>query len=323
MTHKLPLYPLLLQPTLHVKVWGGRRLQTVLHKPLPGDDPYGEAWEMHDTARVVNGALAGLTISELLPEYGAELAGAAHNPGEGMPLLAKLIDASDWLSVQVHPDDEQARQLEREPRGKTEAWYILSAEPGAQLVIGVQPGTTRAEMARAIANHALEPLLVYADVTAGDVLFIPAGTIHALGPGVLVYEIQQSSDRTYRLYDWGRMGLDGRPRPLHIDKGVSVSNVEALPEIRHTAGDKSAQIELVSSPYFTLTLHQLGALADGTLELDTGGQAFHILTCIEGAAQVSGAGERFELAAGATALIPACVGAYSLSGQGRVLQSHI
>lgn len=317
----MPLYPLLLQPALHTRVWGGRRLETVFHKPLPTPQPYGESWEMHDTAAVANGPLAGRAVADVLVEYGHDLVGPGHDPAAGMPLLAKILDAADWLSIQVHPNDDQARQLEGEPRGKTEAWYILAAEPGARLVIGVQPGTSREAMADAIRNNALDGLLVYADVAVGDVLYIPAGTIHALGPGLLIYEIQQSSDLTYRLYDWGRLGLDGQPRPLHVDKGVAVANLDSLPEIRHTADDSRPVVEIVHGPFFTTWLHQLNPRNGPRITLDTENRCFHILTCIEGVATIAAADTSLELPAGQTALIPANQGAYSLSGMARVLRS--
>jgi mannose-6-phosphate isomerase len=315
------LYPFLLQPALHVKVWGGRRLETALHKPLPTDEPYGESWEMHDTAAVANGPLAGRTLGDLLKEYGAGMVGPNNDPAEGLPLLVKILDASDWLSVQVHPNDDQARALEGDPRGKTEAWYVLAADPGAKLVIAVQPGTSRDAMADAIRANTLESVLVYAEVVPGDVLFIPAGTVHALGPGLLIYEIQQSSDTTYRLYDWGRMGLDGKPRPLHIDKGVQVSSVDLLPTIKHTAGNTLPIVDIVHCPYFTTLLHQLNPRNGPRITLDTEATCFHALTCIEGLATVEAGNMQVEMAAGQTVFVPASVGEYILSGTARVLRS--
>ena len=250
------LYPLKLKPALHVKVWGGRRLADIMGKRLPTAEPFGESWELHDSAEVANGPLRGASLSELARDYGAYLLGAGNDPAAGFPLLAKLIDASDWLSIQVHPNDEQAGELEREPRGKTEAWVILHAEPGARLVIGLQPGTTREQMAKAIERNQLEALLVYAAVSTGDVLYIPANTIHALGPGLLIYEIQQSSDVTYRLYDWGRLGLDGQPRDLHIDKGVQVAELGSLPRVRQPDSEL-----LVDGEYFRTWRHELAGKA--------------------------------------------------------------
>jgi mannose-6-phosphate isomerase len=314
-------YPLRMQPTYHVKVWGGRKLETVLGKTLPSDETYGEAWELHDSAAVANGPLAGRTMGDLLAEYGADVIGTVSDPAEGLPLLAKLIDAADWLSIQLHPDDAQAQALEGQPRGKTEAWYILAAEPGSRLVIGVQPGTMPDQMAAAIRSNTLEDLLVVADVVPGDVLFVQAGTIHAIGAGILLYEIQQSSDTTYRLYDWGRLGLDGQPRPLHIEKGTQVANLESLPQIIHT-GDQTGQVvEIVSAAYFVTRLYQLNARNGDSVLLDTGGDRFHVLTCIEGTAAAAVDGETVDFTTGQTVLIPAAVGGYTLSGPGRVLWS--
>jgi mannose-6-phosphate isomerase len=311
------LYPLLLEPALHVKVWGGRKLETLMHKDLATDEPYGESWELHDTAKVANGDFAGRTIAELVQEHGKALIGAQNNPAEGFPLLVKFLDAADWLSVQVHPNNEYAAQLENEPRGKTEAWYVLHADEGAQLVIGVQPLSSREAVAEAINSSTLEKMLVYADVEADDVLYIRAGTIHALGPGLLIYEIQQSSDLTYRLYDWGRMGLDGKPRPLHIEKSLTVSNTESLPQITH-ADQTGKMVTVIQGEYFVTLRHDLH---NDSVHLNTNGEVFHALTCIEGRVQVEADDMAVPFAVGQSVLIPASLGAYTLSGNGRVLNS--
>jgi mannose-6-phosphate isomerase len=308
------LYPLLLNPSLHVKVWGGRKLATEMRKALKEDAPYGEAWELHDTSVVANGALAGKTLGDLIADYGAEILGIGYDPNEGLPLLIKLLDASDWLSVQVHPNDAQARELEGEPRGKTEAWIILAAEHDAQLVIGVKSGSSREAMAEAILDGSLEKMLVYARVQAGDVLYMPANTIHAIGPGILLYEVQQSSDVTYRLYDWNRMGLDGKPREMHIEKGVKVSNVDALPTVNHPTGEL-----MVDGDYFQTKRHSLNG---DTLHLNSAGQ-FQALTCIDGIVNILHPIEDLMLIKGQTAFIAASLGDYTLSGEGLVLRSYM
>jgi mannose-6-phosphate isomerase len=302
----------LLQPALHVKVWGGRKLNSLMHKALPTDEPYGESWELHDTARVANGAYAGQTIADLVQTHGAALIGARNNPSEGFPLLVKILDAAEWLSVQVHPNNAFAAELEGDPRGKTEAWYVLNADEGAQLVIGVQPGSASQVVADAINTNTLEKLLVYAEVEADDVLYIRAGTIHALGPGLLIYEIQQSSDVTYRLYDWGRMGLDGKPRPLHIEKSLMVANTEALPKITH-ADESGTSVTVIQGEYFVTLRHDLHGQR---ITLDTHGEVFHALTCIEGAAEVSAGETVVAFSAGQSVLIPAALGMYTLGGSG-------
>lgn len=306
------LYPLKLRPALRVKVWGGRRLEQLMRKRLPTAEPYGESWELHDSATVENGPLRGASLGELARRFGAELLGCGQDPDAGVPLLAKLIDAADWLSIQAHPNDEQALALEGEPRGKTEAWVVLHADEGARLVIGLQPGTTRDQMAEAIGRNQLEALLIFAEVATGDVLQIPANTVHALGPGLLIYEIQQASDTTYRLYDWGRAGLDGRPRALHIDKGLQVANLEALPLVEQPDTDL-----LVENEYFRLWRHELER---GAMDISTYGR-FQSLTCIAGEARVSTPSGEIALRLGESGLIPACISAFAIGGKGVTLRA--
>lgn len=309
----IALYPLKLEPSMHVKVWGGSRLKTHLNKPQPTDAPYGEAWELHDTSIVANGSLAGKSLRELTTACGAALIGSGTDPRDGFPLLAKFIDADQWLSIQVHPNDEQALDLEGEPRGKTEAWIIVHAEEGSRLVIGVQPGSSREDVAAAISENRLENHMRYAGVREGDVLYIPANTVHALGPGLLIYEIQQSSDTTYRLYDWGRLGLDGKPRELHIDKGLGVANFDHAPDI----GRPESEL-IVDGEHFMTWRHEL---KNDSRNLETGG-VFQALTCLEGEIRAAAADHApIALSKGETGLIPACIEGFALSGVGAVLRS--
>jgi mannose-6-phosphate isomerase len=311
------LYPMLMQPALHTRVWGGHRLETVMGKTLPTDEPYGESWEMHDSCVVANGGYNGKTVGETLAIMGEALVGAGQPVDQGMPLLAKILDADDWLSVQVHPNDAQAAELEGDPRGKTEAWIVLDADADARLVIGVQPGTSRETLAQAIRSNTLEDLLVYREAHPGDVLEVAANTVHAIGPGLLIYEIQQSSDITYRLYDWGRTGLDGQPRALQIDKGLQVAETESLPTMHHV--DPSADgVDLVRGAYFVTTQHQLHET--GTT-LETGGR-FQIVTCVNGEGTVRAGGGTVAFRRGQTLLIPAAVPSLTLRGAGTVLASH-
>lgn len=315
-----PLYPLLLNPALKVKVWGGRKLADYMQKSLPTDEPYGESWELHDSATVANGALAGRTLGDLLADYGTDLVGIHNDPAHGFPLLVKLLDASKWLSIQVHPNDAQAAELEGEPRGKTEAWVVLHAEPDSQLVIGITPETTRDSMAEAIRTGTLEEHVVYANVKTGDVLFIEANTVHAIGPGLLIYEIQQSSDTTYRLYDWNRVGLDGNLRELHIDKGVQVSNLETLPTVTRPMTEYAPVLTLVDCPYFKTNWHHLNANDGAVTWLNTYNK-FHALTCVRGEAWVKVNDTITTFSIGQTVIMPASIGAYALGGEGDVLQS--
>lgn len=307
------LYPLLLKPTLHIKVWGGRKLHTLFNKALPDDAPYGESWELHDSSVVANGKFTGQTLADLLAQFGTQLIGEQFDPSDGLPLLIKLLDATQWLSVQVHPNDEQARELEDDPRGKTEAWVMLNTDADAQLVIGIASGTTADSMTQAIHNGTLEDLLVYKAVQAGDVLYLPANTVHAIGPGILLYEVQQSSDVTYRLYDWNRMGLDGTPRDLHIEKGVQVSNLTTLPKVTHAEDGM-----IVSGDYFQTVRH---TLADTEITLTTNG-VFHAITCTAGQITITHSSGNISLSVGHTAMIPAMLDDCLISGRGVILQSY-
>lgn len=311
-----PLYPLLLAPSLHVLVWGGRKLQTRLGIPLPTTEPYGEAWTLHDSATIANGSLAGRTVGELVAEYGTDLIGTGNPPADGMPLLIKFLDANDWLSVQVHPNDVQAKELEGQPRGKTEAWVVIDTEPGAKLINGVLPGTTKEALADAIRDEHVRDLLSFVEVHPGDALFQRAGTIHALGPGILIYEVQQSSNTTYRLYDWGRMGLDGKPRLLHIDKGTAVSDMSLRSAVTKTPDAPSATV-FDSSFFMTIRHHLTGE----KIEVATEGR-FHAITVIDGAVTIHSASGSVDVALGQTALIPAVIDQFSLSGTGIALRSY-
>lgn len=306
------IYPMKLNAVLHTRIWGGRNLHSRFGKSLPDDAPYGESWELHDSCLIANGIHAGKMLGQVVRELGAEMIGQHFNPAEGMPLLIKILDANEWLSVQVHPNDEQAKQLEGDPRGKTEAWIVLHAEPQARLVVGVRTGTTRDGMKEAIHAGMLESLLVYAEVRAGDVFYMPANTIHALGPGIQIYEVQQSSDVTYRLYDWNRLGLDGKPRALHIEKGVQVANIESVPHISHPIGE-----QMVNTPYFTTVRHVLR----GAPEWIEAGGHLQGVTCVEGVVTLQSAGETLTLTAAETAFIPAALPDFTLSGEGVVLRS--
>ena len=283
-------------------------------KDLKEDAPYGESWELHDTAIIANGVHAGKTVADLIRLYGTSLIGEGFDPAEGLPLLVKLLDANDWLSVQVHPNDEQARDLEGDPRGKTEAWIILATDPKAKLVIGMKSGISQDAMAEAIRDNNVESMLEYAEVAAGDVLYMPANTVHAIGPGIVLYEVQQSSDVTYRLYDWGRMGLDGNPRELHIEKGVQVSNLDTLPDVTHPTDSL-----MVDGQYFQTKRHIIEGLG---IDLVTEG-VFHAITCIEGSVRIEHPSEIIKLQLGQTALIPATLGTYGILGTGTVLRSYM
>jgi mannose-6-phosphate isomerase len=245
------LYPLLLQPQFHERIWGASSLAPIYSRDITGS-PIGEAWLTGDDCHVANGALAGRTLAELSRDFGPQLLGEAGN-GPRFPLLIKFLFPKDKLSVQVHPDDETAARL-GQPCGKTECWYVLRAEPGAQIGLGLKPGTTKAEIERAIREVTLEHLLNWIDLHEGDLIYVDAGTVHAIGPGSVIVETQQNSDTTFRLYDYGR------PRELHVEKGLQAAKERThagrvCPGETQIESGKS-QTNLVTSPCFIVDRFQ-------------------------------------------------------------------
>lgn len=307
-------YPVRFQPLFRDYLWGGSRLQSVLGKPT-GPGIWAESWEVVDHSNgqsiVANGPAAGQTLAELMQLWQGRLVGervwqriqdpATPNQLRGrFPLLFKFLDAAQDLSVQVHPNDLAAARQTPPDLGKTEAWYILDAAPGARIYAGLRRGVTREQFAEAIERGAVTALLHSFPAAAGQCVFIPAGTIHAIGAGLLVAEIQQASDTTFRIDDWGRVGTDGRPRPLHVAQALAVSDFQTGPVEPIVSADNSAEQVLVECPYFRLSLRRarepFGLGGDSRL---------HLLAVTRGRVLLEGAGEWLER--GATLLLPAAV----------------
>ncbi len=220
------LYPFLIEPKLVELIWGGDGLVRRYGKAGDPSAKIGESWECWDDNRVLNGPHAGKTLAALRAELGAAFMGKL-DARERFPILTKLIDARDALSVQVHPGDAYAQRVEGQPNGKTECWLILAAEPGATLVLGWRRDTDRAEFERRVADGSLGDVLRSVPVAAGDAFYLPAGTLHAIGAGIVLFEVQQASDLTYRIFDWNRLGNDGKPRALHVEKAADVLDFHA------------------------------------------------------------------------------------------------
>ncbi|MBA2393578.1 MAG: hypothetical protein H0V70_12650 [Ktedonobacteraceae bacterium] len=229
------VYPIKLAASLHETIWGGRRLERDGWKHLPdGNVLVGEAWETETNNLIENGIYAGKTLGAIVQEMGTSLLGerAVQLYGQRFPLLAKFIDANAQLSVQVHPDDTYATEHEGGKLGKTEFWYILATEPGATIVYGFKEQVSHTQVEQAIQNVTLDALLHQEEVQPGDVIFVPAGTVHAIGSGILLYELQEYSDVTYRMYDYGRLTASGQPRELHIERSLAVSSYDVAPHIK-------------------------------------------------------------------------------------------
>jgi mannose-6-phosphate isomerase len=314
--------PLLLEPRFDLKIWGGRRLATMLGKQLPREQPVGESLESDTTSIVSNGPLPGRSIGELLQQHAPWVLGprgmAAREPFNDFPLLAKFIDATDVLSVQVHPNDEEA--LPYDKRGKTEAWHIIHADPGATLITGLKPGISRAEIAEAIQNVELDQFVVHQQVATGDTLLIPAGTIHAIGEGILLYEIQQASDITYRMYDWGRLDDAGFARELHVNQSLEVIR----PDLR---ADRVAPLHidhgrtmLAACRYFALEQWEL---SNQPVTVDFDQQCFRLLSVIHGSATARWDDQSVHLPIGQSVLIPAAMSTLELTGSALLLVSYV
>lgn len=306
-----PLYPLTFRPVLKRYIWGGRRLGELLGKPIGEGSDYAESWEIADHPQgqsvVANGPLAGAALHDLVVTRGPDLLGK-HAPQDRFPLIFKLLDAQKDLSVQVHPNDAGAAKLTPPDLGKTEAWVILDATPGSKIFAGLQKGTDLPMFSQAIRDGQAANCLHSFEPKSGDCLFIPAGTVHALGSGLLVAEIQQASDTTYRLFDWNRLGPDGKPRALHIEQGLAATDFSAV----NVSPRRPVQMpgegleRLVECEKFTLDRRTL------TRPTSFGGdQRFHILCVISGEARLLGSDE-LSLSTGKTVLLPASVPAATL-----------
>ncbi len=215
------VYPFAVEPKETPAIWGGDALVTRFGKAADPNAKIGESWECWDENHILNGPFAGKTIADLRAQLGPTLLGDL-DPKQLFPILTKIIDAQDALSVQVHPDDAYAQRVEHQHNGKTECWYILSANEGAELVYGWVRDTTREEYERRVADGTLGEILRRVPVKAGETYYLPAGTLHAIGAGIILFETQQASDLTYRIFDWNRVGADGKPRELHVKKAADV-----------------------------------------------------------------------------------------------------
>ena len=286
------------------RVWGSLRMGD-------GSEPIGEAWGGYEGNRIVGGPFDGLTLEEACAKNGPAILGerAVERFGSRFPILTKLLDTSKWLSVQLHPDDEQAARLEGPGHvGKTEAWHLLETAPGGEIILGLKPATELAEFERAAQSGKTLEVVARQPARAGDTWFIPAGTIHALGPGLFLYEVQQSSDITYRVYDWGRPASD--ERELHLDQAIACIDPDAGARRISMEMAPDRPIRLVSCEYFTLDRLEISATS--SIPLDTRSESFNVLTMTRGHGKVHSSAGSVELAEFETAIVPASVGAYQI-----------
>ncbi len=318
------IYPLTFIPVFRDYIWGGRHLGTLFGRELP-PGIVAESWDIsgHPSSptKVASGHWEGRTLNEVLEELGTDLVGTRFSEmltrGK-FPLLVKLLDANASLSVQVHPDDPYARAHEDGELGKSEMWYVLHAEPDAELVYGLAVGVTPESFREAIENSTLEEQLHRVPIAAGDCVHISPGTVHSLLAGAVVAEIQQNSDTTYRVYDWGRVGEDGEPRPLHVEKALDVIDWQCV-EPKKVEPEPIAEEEgmehslLVRDPKFVVERLVLESGAGFSGRCD--GTTFEIWGCLEGAGHVGWAGQALPVEAVRFVLLPAALGEYVIRAE--------
>lgn len=306
------MYTLKLKPALKDYLWGGTRLKTEF-KMDTDLEKVAEAWVLstHKDGEgiVLNGELEGKTLTDAVSAFGVDCLGENGKKFSYFPILIKLIDAKDYLSVQVHPDDEYALKVEGE-YGKTEMWYIVDCEDGACLYYGFKNEITKDEFRQKIADNTITDVLNKVPVKKGDVYFIPAGTIHAIGSGILIAEIQQNSNTTYRVSDYGRLGADGKPRPLHIDKAVEVTNLTPPPQTADLPEGVLAECDYFKVRIFGTELQK---------EIEVDNSSFTALLCLDGEVSFNG----ITLVKGDCAFIPANSGKVTFNGKATIIESRV
>ena len=312
------LYPLRLKPILQEYLWGGRRLGSLLGKPIGEGATYAESWEVVDhpdgQSIVENGPLAGKALGELSQEFPTELYGDGPAP-ERFPLLFKYLDAQKTLSVQVHPNDAQGAQLSPPDLGKTEAWLVIAAEPGSKIYAGLHEGVDRTALAAAIDAGECDRCLHAFEPQTGDCVFIPAGTVHAIGAGLVIAEIQQASNTTYRLFDWNRVGADGQPRPLHVEESLAVTDFARGPvSPQIPTPQPNGWQRLVECDKFVFDRRHFTSEDTTTALAPT--DSFRLLSVTEGTVRVTAKGFDENLDRGETLLLPAACNAANIVAEG-------
>ena len=319
---RLVPYPLRFESIYQYRLWGGRRLGDLLTEPLPGNGPIGEAWALSDRddfqSRVADGSFKGRTIAQVLAQFPQQVMGKLAGRFRRFPLLLKFLDALEMLSVQVHPSDAHPDLLPAGETGKTEAWVVLEAGPKSRVYAGLKPGTTEAGLRQALANGGAADRLAYFTPKPGDAVFLPAGTVHSLGGDIVVFEVQENSDVTFRLYDWNHIdATTGKPRTLQVDQAL------ACIDFGERAGGLVAPLVETTTPVKRERLFHCGQFrlsrlqGDAPFAVGTPG-APSVLVCIGGAGQIEQSDAAYPVAKGNVFLLPAAIGACAFRPRGAV-----
>jgi mannose-6-phosphate isomerase len=308
------LYPLLMLPEFDPRPWGTQNLSPI-YPNRRFEEKIGEAWLTGDDCKIANGPLSGQTLLQLSEKYQRELVGDAARDARHFPLLLKFLFPHEKLSVQVHPDDEQARRV-GQPWGKTECWYVAHAKPGSQIALGLKPGVSVAQLEQAIQEKRAEEVLNWLKVYTGDMIYVAGGTVHTLGPGSVMVETQQQSDTTYRLYDYGR------PRELHLKEGLAAVKLKVAsgkvvrPAPVPITGSNNRQAPLVTAPYFVVDMFEMKEAQELSTRDDSGRSSAQILVAVEGCGVVEATeAEPVTVAKGDAVVVPASVGKYTVRPQ--------
>jgi mannose-6-phosphate isomerase len=319
----MKLYPLQFEPILKERIWGGTKLKTFLNKPITSNIT-GESWEIstveNDVSVVLKGSLKGKSLNELINEFPEALLGTRVYAefGKQFPLLFKYIDAREDLSIQLHPNDELAKKRHNS-FGKTEMWYVMQADTDARLIVGFKEKSSPEEYIKNLNNKTLLTILDTKKVKQGDVFMLDTGTIHAIGAGIVIAEIQQTSDITYRVYDFDRVDANGKTRELHIDLALEALNYEKIQTQRFYSKTENITNEIVNCNYFTTNFIPL----DGNIEIHKNQTSFTVYMCVEGDFKLTFDNESYSYKKGDTVLIPAAITDFQLSGKATILEIYI
>jgi len=317
------IYPLQFEPILKERIWGGEKLKTVLNKPITSSIT-GESWELStvegDVSVVANGDLKGKSLTELIDASPNDILGTAvyKRFGKQFPLLFKYLDAREDLSIQVHPNDELAKKRHNS-FGKTEMWYIMQADEDARIIVGFKEKSNANEYLENLENKTLLSILDDVKVKEGDVFFLETGTVHAIGAGLVVAEIQQTSDITYRLYDFDRVDAQGNTRELHVDLALEAINYDKVDTFRAYDKKVNQSNVIVDCPYFTTNFVPL----EGSEAVSKKGDSFTVYMCIDGEFELKHDDVTFKYKKGDTILIPAAMNDYVLNGKASILEIYI
>lgn len=319
----MKFYPLQFEPILKERIWGGEKLKTVLHKPITSNIT-GESWELStvegDVSTVVNGEWKGQLLTEIINSYPDDILGTTVHSrfGKQFPLLFKYLDAREDLSIQVHPNDALAKKRHNS-FGKTEMWYIMQADDDARIIVGFKEDSNAVEYLENLKNKTLLSILDTVKVQSGDVFFLETGTIHAIGAGLVVAEIQQTSDITYRIYDFDRADAQGNTRELHVDLALDAINYKKIETKKEYTNNINASNEIVDCPYFTTNFIPL----NGAISVSKSGESFTVYMCVEGTFELEYNNSKTQYIKGDTVLIPAVMNAFILKGKASILEIYI